>query len=223
VTQFRELLRIKNILTTFADFSAVDLNLPEQDFEDYKSKYLDLHDKVVKGKQSGEKTSILEDVDFELTLIHRDDINVAYILGLLQKLNKDNPADSATQRKAIVDLLAGEIQLRSKRVLIEAFISDNLPKLNANENVMDAFSAFWTEHRQKAFEELCQEENLVPENLQNLLNSYLFNNRLPREQQIKGALDFKPKIRESKSIIERIAAKIKVFIDTFIEGMGGSV
>lgn len=223
VTQFRELLRIKNILTTFADFSAVDLNLPEQDFEDYKSKYLDLHDKVVKEKQSGEKTSILEDVDFELTLIHRDDINVAYILGLLQKLNKDNPADSATQRKAIVDLLTGEIQLRSKRVLIEAFINDNLPKLNANENVMDAFSAFWTEHQQKAFEDLCQEENLVPENLQNLLNIYLFNNRLPREQQIKGALNFKPKIRESKSIIERVAAKIKAFIDTFIEGMGGSV
>ncbi|MER2513848.1 MAG: type I restriction endonuclease subunit R, partial [Nitrosomonas ureae] len=46
VTKFRELLRIKNILTTFADFDAENLNLEPQQFEDYKSKYLDIHDKV---------------------------------------------------------------------------------------------------------------------------------------------------------------------------------
>ncbi len=35
-----------------------------------------------------------------------------------------------------------------------------------------------------------------------------------------SALSFKPKILQRKSIIERVAEKIKTFIDTFIEGMG---
>ena len=59
VTQFRDLLRLKNILTTFADYEETDLDLSGQGFEDYKSKYLDLHDKVAKHKQGSEKTSIL--------------------------------------------------------------------------------------------------------------------------------------------------------------------
>jgi type I restriction enzyme R subunit len=57
----------------------------EQQFEDFKSKYLDLYDKV-KSNHQKEKVSILEDVDFELELIHRDEINVAYIIQLLIKL-----------------------------------------------------------------------------------------------------------------------------------------
>lgn len=64
-------MRIKNVLTTFADFSWDSLPMKEQLFEDYKSKYLDLYDKVRSDHQK-EKESILEDVDFELELIHKD-------------------------------------------------------------------------------------------------------------------------------------------------------
>ena len=56
-----------------------------------------------------------------------------------------------------------------------------------------------------------------------LLNNYSFANRLPREQEIVSSLNFKPKILERKPIIERVGDKIKAFIDTFVEGMGGSV
>ena len=65
IKAFRELMRLKNILTTFADFSFDHLAMSEQLFEDYKSKYLDLYDKV-KSNHQVEKVSILEDVDFEL-------------------------------------------------------------------------------------------------------------------------------------------------------------
>ncbi len=56
--------------------------MDEQSFENYKSKYLDLYDKV-KNNEAKQKTSILNDIDFELELIHRDLINVAYIINLL--------------------------------------------------------------------------------------------------------------------------------------------
>ena len=223
VTRFRELLRIKNTLTTFSDFSADDLTLPEQNFEDYKSKYLDLHDKVKRKRVGGDKASILDDVDFELTLIHRDEINVAYILNLLLNLNTLKPEDREKRQKEIIDSMAGNAQLRSKRVLIEAFIAENLTASNSSDDVMDRFAEFWTEHQQKAFEQLCADENLVPEQLQKLLNNYTFANDLPKNQEIKSALNFKPKILESKTIVERIKDKIQAFIDTFIEGMGGSV
>ncbi len=222
VTKFRELLRIKNILTTFADFEATDLALEAQQFEDYKSKYLDIHDKVKK-RNDTEKVSILEDVDFELSLIHRDEINVAYILNLLVSLNKLNPEEAKKRQKEIIDLVAGEVQLRSKRALIEAFIEENLPKLKPSDNVIQAFESYWTDSKKEAFSELCKAENINPQELEKLLNHYAFANRLPREQEIVDSLNFKPKILERKPIIERVADKIKSFIDTFIEGMGGSV
>jgi len=222
VTKFRELLRIKNILTTFADFEDANLNLEPQQFEDYKSKYLDIHDKVKK-QTDPEKVSILEDVDFELSLIHRDEINVAYILNLLVSLNKLNPEEAKERQKEIIDLVAGEVQLRSKRALIEAFIEENLPKLKPNENVIQAFENYWTDNKKEAFMKLCAEENLSPQELEKILNHYTFANRLPRDQEIVDTLNFKPKILERKPIIERVADKIKSFIDTFVEGMGGSV
>lgn len=220
VTAFRELIRIKNVLTSFADFDEADLALEPQKFEDYKSKYLDVHDKV-KQHSEGEKASVLDDIDFELTLIHRDEINVAYILNLLVSLNKLPPEEAKKRQKEIIDLVAGEIQLRSKRQLIEEFIEDNLPRLKPNEDVIGAFENYWSNHKQAAFKKLCEDENIVPEKFAKVLQTYEFQNRLPRDGEIVEALSFKPKILERKTILERVADKIQDFINTFVEGMGG--
>lgn len=223
VTQFRDLLRLKNILTTFADYAETDLDLSGQGFEDYKSKYLDLHDKVTKHKQGSEKTSILEDVDFELSLIHRDDINVAYILNLLVNLGSLKPAEAQQRKKEIIELLAGEANLRSKRVLIQAFIDDSLPNIQPDEDVVAVFERFWTEQKTEAMKAFCDEERIKPAELEKLIKNYLFANRLPLGQDIINSLEFQPKILERKTIVERIAERFKLFIETFIEGMGGIV
>jgi type I restriction enzyme R subunit len=222
VIKFRELLRIKNILTTFADFKDEDLSLPAQAFEDYKSKYLDVHDKVTK-RIDPDKVSVLDDIDFELSLIHRDEINVAYILNLLVTLSKLNPEEAKKRQKEIIDMVAGEVQLRSKRLLIETFIENNLPKLQPNENVISAFEDYWSKHKQDAFEQLCADEKIQPEQLTKLLQTYEFASRLPRPQEIADSFTFKPKILERKSVLERVSIKIQEFITTFVDGMGGSV
>ena len=220
VTAFRELLRIKNVLTSFADFKDEDLSLEAQVFDDYKSKYLDVHDKVKK-QSEGEKASVLEDIDFELSLIHRDEINVAYILNLLLSLSKLPPEEAKKRQKEIIDLVAGEIQLRSKRQLIEQFIEENLPKLKPNEDVISAFETYWSNHKQAAFKKLCEDESIVPDKFVKVLQTYEFQNRLPRDGEIVEALSFKPKILDRKSILERVSDKIQDFINTFVEGMGG--
>ena len=102
-------------------------------------------------------------------------------------------------------------------------MQENLPKLQPNDNVIQAFESYWVDRKQQAFSALCSDENLVPPALEKLLSHYAFANRLPRDQEIVDALNFKPKILERKPVVQRVAEKIKSFIDTFIEGMGGSV
>jgi type I restriction enzyme R subunit len=91
-------MRLKNILESFADFDDAAKPLSDQTLADFTSKYLDIHDKVKK-HSSKEKVSILEDVDFEVSLIHRDEINVGYILRLLAGIQAMPPKSSRSRRK----------------------------------------------------------------------------------------------------------------------------
>jgi len=136
IKAFRELMRIKNILESFSNFSFSDLIISAQDYEDYKSKYLDIHDSV-KQQHDREKVSILEDVDFELELIHKDEINVAYILKLLAKYKETE--DKAGEKKNIINIINSQAHLRSKRVLIEKFIEQHLMTIDDIETIEEEF------------------------------------------------------------------------------------
>jgi type I restriction enzyme R subunit len=219
IKAFRELIRIKNILAAFADFKWEDLAMNEQLFEDYKSKYLDLYDKV-KSDHQKEKVSILEDVDFELELIHRDEINVAYIIQLLIKLKSKVQKDVSQAEKEIFNLLNTEAHLRSKRELIEKFIQENLPVLEDEEDIPEAFEKFWTAEQQNAFNKLVKEENLSADKTQTLIEDYLYAEREPLRDEILELLEGeKPSVLERKKTGDRILSKILGFVETFINGM----
>ncbi len=218
VKAFRTLMRLKNILTCFADFEFADLAMDEQEFEDYKSKYLDLYDKVRSDTQK-EKDSILNDVDFELELIQRDEINVAYILRLLANLKAAKPADQEKQKREIQKILASEVQLRSKRELIEKFIAENLPHVESAEAVPRSFDEFIAVEKQKALGALAEQEKLQPEGLQKVINEYLFTERTPLPDEIINILEVKPKLLERKNIVERVKGKILEFVEMFFNDM----
>lgn len=226
VKAFRELMRIKNILSAFADFKWEDLAMSQQLFEDYKSKYLDLYDKV-KSDHKKEKVSILEDVDFELELIHRDEINVAYIIELLIKLKAKSLmkdlVDTVEVEKEILGLLGSEADLRSKRELIEKFIQENLPEIKDSEEVTESFEKFWSDQKQSAFEQIIKDENLSAEKTQTLIEDYLYAEREPLRDEVLQLLEGEqPKILERKKTGDRILKKIVGFVETFINGMAGS-
>jgi type I restriction enzyme R subunit len=218
IQAFRELIRLKNVLSTFTDFSFDHLVMNEQLFEDYKSKYLDLWQKVKTNHQK-EKVSILEDVDFELELIHRDEINVAYILKLLANLKG---TDQEKKRKEIIDLIAGEAQLRSKRELIEKFIMENLPNIKDSDDIPDAFDKYWNEEQRTAFKKLCEEENLSGDKVEKIIEGYLFAEREPLRDEVLDLIDGKkPGVLERKTVGDRIMGKITQFVETFISGISG--
>jgi type I restriction enzyme, R subunit len=217
VQKFRELIRIKNTLSTFADYEEQDLVMPSQDFEDYKSKYLDIHDKAKSSAK--EKVSILNDVDFELELIHRDEVNVAYILMLLAKLNIGTQEDLEKKKKEIKELLEGQIQLRSKKILIEKFINENLPNITDADQVEGQFEEFWSIERANALISLAKAENLDLTKLQEVIAQYLFSQKLPLVNEIRPMLTIMPGLRDRNSTFSRIKDKILEFIETFIEGV----
>ncbi|TAJ47746.1 MAG: type I restriction endonuclease subunit R [Chitinophagaceae bacterium] len=222
IKAFRELMRIKNILTAFADFKWDDLSIEEQKFEDYKSKYLDLYDKVKSNNQK-EKVSILEDVDFELELIHRDEINVKYIIQLLIKLKLQTQKDVTQTEKEIFTLLSGEAHLRSKRELIEKFIQENLPVIKDADDIPETFEKFWNNEQEAAFKKLVKEENLLADKTQSLIEDYLYAEREPLRDEVLQLLENgEPKLLERKKIGDRILKRILGFVDTFINGMSGT-
>ena len=221
IKAFRDLMRIKNILTAFSDFKWVDLKMTEQQFEDYKSKYLDLYDKV-KSEHQKEKVSILEDVDFELELIHRDEINVAYIIQLLIKLKSQTQKDTTKAEQEIFNLLSTETTLRSKRELIERFINENLPVITETDDIQNEFDKFWNEEQQKAFAKLITEENLSAEKTEKLIEDYLFAERQPLREEVISLLNSeKPGVLNYKKTADRILKSIMDFVQTFINGMTG--
>ncbi|PSL03822.1 type I restriction endonuclease subunit R [Cecembia rubra] len=218
IKAFRELMRLKNVLGTFTEFTFEDLSMPEQSFEDYKSKYLDLYERS-KGSQQKEKVSILNDIDFELELIHRDEINVTYILKLLANLKDAKPEDQEKQKKAIIDLMVGEAQLRSKRELIEKFIREQLPQIQDTENIPEEFAIFWTKERMDALKSLCESEGLDSDGLEKVIGDFIYTEKEPLRDDIIGLLKQKPALKERKSIAERIKDKILGFVETFINGI----
>ena len=225
VRAFRELIRIRNVLTSFTEFSDDDLSLDAQRFEDFKSKYLDIHDRMKSDQDDDQKASILNEVDFELELIRRDNINVAYILALLasvvaEQREAEDALDTASKTKTILDLLGSEPRLRSKRELIEEFITAYLPTMKSAEQTTATFEEFWAEKREAAFNSICSEEKLRPEGFAILLEAYQFSGKRPMTDEVIAIMIETPGILQRKPSAERVVSRMVTFIDTFEEGLG---
>jgi len=120
-----------------------------------------------------------------------------------------------------MNLLGGEAKLRSKKELIERFINENLPQIEDSEDVPEAFDRFWSAEQVKAFEQICNEEQLYPDKFQGIVEDYLYHEKEPLGDKVletrKGE---QPSILERKTITERIISKMKGFVETFINGIG---
>ena len=213
---FRDLMRVRNVLNTFTEFEMDETEIGEQEFEDFKSKYLDLYDRH-KGDPK-EKVSIINDIDFELELIHRDEINVSYILNLLSTL-KNSPVDEhEKQKKKIIEIISGQSDLRSKRELIEKFIDENLPHIEDSDNIPEEFEKFWDKERLEYIDRLVDEEKLDKGKLEKVIGDYLFTEKEPLRDDLIDMLDKRPSLKERSSTSERLKNKIVDFVETYITG-----
>ena len=214
VKTFRDLIRERNVLQTFTDFEMGATEMEEQEFEDYKSKYLDLYDKI-KGDSKKERTSILDDIDFELELIQRDEINVAYILDLLAML-KDAPQNDKERQKAkIIQILTGNPELRSKKELIEKFINENLANMGDYDNVGEEFEAFWSKEKTDYIKRFSEKEGVKSDALEDLIDEYLYTEKKPKREDILGIYQQTPGLMERSKKYDVVLNTINSYVETF--------
>ncbi len=219
IKAFRALMRLKNTIESFSDFKWEDLAMNEQLFNDYKSKYLDLWQKT-KMDSAKEKVSILNDVDFEVELLHRDKINVSYILNLLSSLNEGTEKEQKEKKEHILSLLSGEASLKSKQRLIEKFIEENLPHIKETDLIQEEFEKFWNTEQQKALDEFIARENLSPQKTMRIIENYLFSERKPLRDELLDLIEGeKPSVLKRKTVGERILNGVINFVETFVYGM----
>ncbi|OCK51307.1 deoxyribonuclease HsdR [Chryseobacterium sp. CBo1] len=223
ILAFRALMRLHKKMSHYTEFTWDDLQIEEQLFADYTSKYLDLKDGLGTDP-SPEKTSILNDIDFELELIRRDTINVTYIIQLLVKFkSKHSAKDKESIEKEIANLLNTEVSLRSKRELIDKFIQESLPNIEDTDNIPEEFEKFWNIEQEKALQVLVKTENLSEEKTERLIENYLFTEREPLRKEILDLRkEGRPSVLKSKEIGDRILNKILGFVDTFVNGISGN-
>ncbi|MCX6733472.1 MAG: type I restriction endonuclease subunit R [Candidatus Peregrinibacteria bacterium] len=214
VKTFRDLLRIKSSLETFADFSFKDLGITEQEFYDYQSKYLDVYGDR-KNNDSGAE-SILDQIDFEIELTVRDVIDFDYIIQLIAGL-KNVTSDVVRKKKTeeILRLFDRDAQLRKKKDLIKKFIEENLPKISKSDDVEKAFSKFWASERSESLKNVATAENIPVEKFEHLIGEYLYTQKLPNGQEIVDLLPEVPQFRKRQGVIDRIKSAIENIVDMF--------
>lgn len=214
VQVFRDLLRIKSSLETYAEFSFEDLNITEQEFYDYQSKYLDIYEDRKNNEKQTE--SILDQIDFEIELTVRDIVNFDYIIQLIAGL-KDIKSDSLRKKKTedILNVFDRDIQLRKKKELIKKFIEENLPNIDPSENIEKSFGVFWAKERVNKIKTISQDENISVDKLEQLMSEYIYTNKLPKGQDIVDMLPEVPSIIERQGIIDRVKNAISNIIDIF--------
>ena len=147
VKAFREVMRINAQLENFIEFDQDDTDLNKAEFQKHTSqyKYLYTNTRVVQPK---DKVSVLNDVNFQLELIHKDTINVGYILNLLQSaVNNTDQKQKQKYRAQVQDLLANNHTLYDKQELIQKFLDENIPLMITGQSVEEAFAQFWDVER----------------------------------------------------------------------------
>ena len=219
VIVFRNMMRVMNKLITYLEFDWKDLDITEYDYNNYKSKYLTIRSRTTTGGPGG-KESILDDIDFEVELIVRDEINVAYILRLLAKMKAESNNEKQEQEiSRILSMIGSDPTLRSKQALIEKFIREMMPHIDDADDISSRFDQYWEDEKTMALSAICAKEGLDKAQFSALIEQYTYTDIPPQREDIITCLDNRPSVIAMHSIGERIMAKMMEYVEIFVRGM----
>lgn len=216
VITFRELSKQLLILKTFVDFQfdKEKLTLEEQEYEDYKSKYHSLYERVK--REEIDKVSILNDIDFEIELMESDKINVAYIMNLIRGINYDDE----DQKKKDVEDIKKELdrsdnqQLRKKVDLLKSFLDEVVIKATSKDDVDTLYEGFEDKKRNEEIETFAKEEDLDAEFIKTQVSEYEFTSIINKDEirdGINKPLPLLKKISITNKIIEFIRRHVEKY------------
>jgi type I restriction enzyme R subunit len=157
---FGKILKLKNILSTFDQFSGNEI-LTDRDFQDYQSIYIDLYNQYRKTSEA-EKEVINDDIVFEIELIKQVEINIDYILELIEKYHKDH----IKNKEILVDInkaIDSSLKLRNKKDLILEFIQKlDIQKEEKDKGISvdDQWQTYIVGKRKEELDKIIEQENL---------------------------------------------------------------
>ena len=242
ILAFRDVIKKHAEIQVYDEFEedAADLGMTEQQFMDFRSKYLDIYDTFAGGCKPSEENqtpdedtestetsteSGIDDIDFCLELLHSDIINVTYILELIADLNPYS-ADYKEKRTYIIDTMIKDAELRNKAKLIDGFIQQNVDddrdnfmarkqKFDGTSDLEERLNNYITTERNNAVDKLAKEEGLDVTVLNHYLSEYDY---LQKEQPeiIQEALKEKHLgLIKKRKTLTRILDRLKSIIRTF--------
>lgn len=242
ILAFRDVIKKHAEIQVYDEFEedTADLGMTEQQFMDFRSKYLDIYDTFAGGCKPSEENqtpdedtestetsteSGIDDIDFCLELLHSDIINVTYILELIADLNPYS-ADYKEKRTYIIDTMIKDAELRNKAKLIDGFIQQNVDddrdnfmarkqKFDGTSDLEERLNNYITTERNNAVDKLAKEEGLDVSVLNHYLSEYDY---LQKEQPeiIQEALKEKHLgLIKKRKTLTRILDRLKSIIRTF--------
>lgn len=185
IIQFKALTQTLLALRTFTDFEFEEdtIGINEQNYEDYKSKYLMIYEKYKK-ETEGTKASILDDIEFGIELIQTDRINVSYIMNLIRNIERNDEKQRDKDVKHIIKELdrSDNPQLRKKSELIKNFLLKELPHVNPEEDIDSAYNSYENETRNNEIKEFANNNDLDEQFVRGEISEFEFTGNIDREK-----------------------------------------
>ena len=233
ILAFREIIRGKTEIQIYEDYDADDpyFIMSEQEYLDFRSKYLDITIGVIEkptntGTTADDLTLPIDeisDIDFCLELLHSDVINVAYILALIEDLNPDSE-DYDQKRQHILDTMIKDAAMRSKTKLIDGFIKRNVDndkagfqraKADGSVDLEGRLREYITEAKNQAIADLAESEGLSADALAEFFREFDYLQREKVEIVQEAIKQKKVGLVERRNILKRVMGKLRAIIETF--------
>ena len=165
VRTFGGILKLNNLLSSFDEFTEDMRIISPFDTQDYLTWYNDLHDEL-RPRDGGQKDSIEDDLVFEIELVKQIQINIPYILSLIEEYHKDNCKDKEIIAK-IQKAIGSSPDMRDKKELIMQFIDRMTP---SRGDIEEQWDEYVNEEKEKELAEIIQEEKLKDTETRKFMN-----------------------------------------------------
>ena len=148
-------------MRVFDEFSQIS-TLTHADKQDYQSHYVDIWERIRPAKATPAR--IDDDIVFEIELIKQVEVNVEYIMFLLQTYS--NKQDSKIKQE-ILKSLESSPSLRNKKELLREFLE--LLSGSKSEDFDSLFKSFIKDKYKEHLQKLIESENLQKEKAKDFL------------------------------------------------------
>ena len=212
-----EILRLRNILAAFDDFTVEARIVDEMSYQDYLGWYNNFYDEFRRKPHDDEREDISDDIVFEMELVKQVQINIRFILELVQRYHDTNCEDKEIIVKIRKQMDASP-DMRDKRDLIEKFIDRMTPEKGAD--VGSKWEQYIEQEKREQLQAIIKEEKLKPQETEAFMqrafqDGYVTETGTGIAKILPPSNPFLPESGEKKqTVIDKLKAYLNKFLNT---------